>query len=171
MRSPPLILLLAVLAGNCSASPDQVELVGHFSNITVTNDDDPHQVDGYSVHLYRTGTTLFGNLAAATGSLEPAQGRLFDIVFDPATKKLQFKAKYSSGSEPNGATARDSRELLIFSGIVQRHRLVGKIILKDGYRLEKRGTVEHVSMKRDRDSFKPESYLKWQGLSFLDQHW
>ncbi len=146
-----ILILVALLTGPRPAAASEVELIGHFSNIIVSEGEDPHQVDGFAVHLYRNGTTVFGMLAAANGSLEPSSGRLYDIDFNPVTKKLRFKAKYSMGWESNKATApegRASRDQLNFSGTVMKNRLVGTIMLKDGYSPEKQGMVQNISMKR-----------------------
>jgi hypothetical protein len=175
MRICFFILIASLMFSDCPAAPPaQVELVGHFSNIRVSGGEDPHQIDGYAVHLYRRGPMLFGNLSAATGALEPAQGRLFDIEFQPSTKRLHFKVKYSGGSEFNketGPLGRDSRELLIFTGVLKQKHLIGKIVVKDGYSPEKPGLVQQVSMKKMSTVFKPTSYEEWKQYTFLDNHW
>lgn len=174
MRIYLLLLLTLWCSPACWAAPEPVELVGHFSSIRVSDGEDPHQIDGFAVHLYRSGSMLFGNLSAATGSLEPAQGRLFDIEFQPSTKRLHFKVKYSGGSESNketGPLGRDSRELFIFTGVLKQNHLIGKGVVKDGYSPEKPGVVQQVSMKRMATTFKPASYEEWKQYSFLDNHW
>jgi hypothetical protein len=168
------LFLFLALGQECSAAPDNVVLIGHFSNMQATEDDDPHIVAGYSVHLYRHGKTLFGNLAVATGSLEPAQGRLFDIEFDPSTKKLRFKAKYVTGwqgSKKTGPAGREARELLTFAGKLTNKTLAGRIVVKDGYALNEAGTKIFASMKRTDDDDRPGSFNEWAGYKHLDGGW
>ena len=139
-----------------------------------TLDDDPHSVAGYSVHLYRQGKTLFGSLAVATGSSEPAQGRLFDIEFDPSTKKLRFKAKYVTGWESSkeaGPAGREARELMTFAGKLTSKALAGRIVLKDGYALNQAGTKIYASMKRTDDDDRPGSLNEWAKFKHLDGGW
>jgi hypothetical protein len=139
-----------------------------------TGDEDPHMESGYSVRLYRQDETLFGSIAAATGSLEPAQGRLYDIEFNSATGQLRFKAKYSSGWEHSkqiGPGGRQKRELIIFSGTVTRRSLTGRVVLKDGYQLTDAGKATRVLMKRNREAYKPKSLEEWATHSFLDPKW
>jgi hypothetical protein len=173
IRSWVAVLLVLASAGECVAAPGKVVLIGHFSNMQATGDDDPHIVDGYSVHLYRQEKTLFGNMAAATGSLEPAQGRLFDIEFDPATKKLSFKAKYSTGIEGGKGIPeqRESRKLMLFSGTLGRKSLKGTVVVKDGYNPARQGTKTFETLKRETHDDKPESMEKWAELKYLDRHW
>lgn len=165
------ILIIFTLVGNSNAAQNEAVLIGHFSNLKVTEDEDPHTVAGYSVSLYRQDKTLFGNMAAATGSLEPAQGRLYDIEFSPATGQLRFKAKYSSGweySKQTGPDGRQSRQLMNFSGKLTRSSLVGRVVLKDGYQLGNAGKATLVSMKKTKDDYKPKSLEEWTTYSYLD---
>jgi hypothetical protein len=167
------ILFFLFFSAGCIAAPSGVTLIGHFSNQIVSGDDDPHIVGGYWISLFQQDKTLFGNIGVATGSLEPAQGRLYDIAFDPATKKLSFKAKYSTGIEGGkGIPAdRESRKLLLFSGTLGRKSLKGIVIVKDGYNLAHRGTKTFETMKRVKLDYKPESLEKWAELTYLDMHW
>jgi hypothetical protein len=158
----------------CSAVPSDVVLIGHFSNIQATDDDDPHIVAGYSVHLYRQDNEFFGNVAVATGSLEPAQGRLYGIVFDPLTKKLRFKAKFVAGwayDKRSGPEGRESRQLMTFSGRLTPKALTGRVVLNDGYDQKEVNEKSFVSMKRLKDAYKPASRETWNGFKHLDAGW
>ena len=168
------ILFFISLATQGRAATNEVVLIGHFSNMVATQDDDPHIVDGYSVHLYRAGETYFGNLAVATGALEPAQGRLHDIRFDARTKKLRFKSRYVTGwtvDKRSGPSGRESRQLLTFSGKVTRNGLLGLVVLNDGYASNEAGERSFETMKRTGAKYKPKSIEEWAGYKHLDSPW
>ena len=158
------LLFVFSLAGKCGAAPEDVILLGHFSNQKVTHDADPHFISGYSVSLYRIDQNFFGDIGVAVGSAEPAGGQLYDIEFDPVSKKLSFKAKYSGGREfPKGLgpDGRNSRALLTFTGKLSRKSLAGTVVLQDGYSLEKAGAKSYEVMKREKDDYKPRSLVEW----------
>ncbi len=167
------ILFSLVLSAGCIAAPSAVVLIGHFSNQVTTEGDDPHIVSGYRISLYQQDKTMFGDIGVATGSLEAAQGRLYDISFDPATKKLSFKAKYSTGMEGGKGIPeeRESRKLMLFSGTLGRKSLSGIVVVKDGYNPARQGTKTSETMKREKYDDKPESFEKWAELEYLDRHW
>lgn len=164
MKRLLLLLCIFFLTGTGRAAPGDVHLIGNFSNQKVTHDADPHFISGYSVSLYRRGQMLFGDIGVAVGSPEPVSGRLYDIEFDPASKKLSFKAKYSDGrefSKETGREGRDSRVVLTFTGKVSRKSLAGVIVLQDGYNLEKAGTRSFEVMKREKDDFTTKTFAEW----------
>lgn len=152
-----------------AASPDVV-LVGHFSNIEVTHDDDPHFLSGYDLSLYRKGNVVFGNIGVGTGAPEPAHATLYDVTFDEQKKTLIFKAKYSGGweySKETGSAGREARVLLSFSGRISPKSVRGKFNKKDGYNLSAPGTNISAVMKRDSDDYVPESFETWK----VSQDW
>ncbi len=170
MRSMLALFFLLTLAGHSSAVLRQVVLVGHFSNLEATEDEDPHTVSGYSVHLYREGQTLFGNIAVAVGSQEPAQGRLNNIIYDPRTGTLRFTAEYVSGwtyDKQSGPAGRQARETLTFSGKLSRLGLIGRVLVKDS-QLVSKGRLSQESLRRTTDDYKPESKSEWAGFKHLD---
>jgi hypothetical protein len=148
MRIFPLALIFFALHRDVPAA-EKVVLIGHFSSLRATEDEDPHTVEGYAVHLYRSGSIVFGNLSLATGALETAQGRLSDITFDAASGKLAFKAKPATGrggGREAGPQGRALRDLYIFTGRITPRRLAGLITHEDGYALEKAGEKSSVSL-------------------------
>lgn len=164
MRLALIAVLIVLFHTPCRAEPAQVTLIGSFSSLKWTTDEDPHLIDGYSVSLFQSEKTLFGRMVAANGSSEPSQGNLYDIRFDPATGRLQFKCKMSFGWEsgpgiPRGGRA--SRDLLEFSGRIKRGRLAGTMVIKDGYAPDNAATSRKVSMKQDKDNYTPKSFEEW----------
>lgn len=158
------ILIFLSFSGNARAGKEKVLLIGHFSNIVATADEDPHIVSGFEVNLYQKDRTLFGDLEIGIGSAEAASGRLYDIEFDPLTKQLNFKAKYSSGWESSsqiGPEGRASRVLMIFSGKMTNKSLAGTIYLKDGYNLNAAGTTTRAVMKRTNERYVPTNLDEW----------
>lgn len=158
------LLILLSLAGGANAGQGDVVLIGHFSNIVTSDGDDPHQDSGYAVSLYQKDEALFGNVEIGIGSTEAASGRLYDIAFDPATKRLSFKAKYSNGWEGSkqiGPEGRESRVLMIFSGTLASKSLTGTIVLKDGYNLRAAAPRERSVMKRTKSDYKPSDVDEW----------
>lgn len=149
-------------------------LIGQFSNQKATHDADPHIVSGYWVSLYQRDRTLFGNVGVATGSLEPVNGRLFDIQFDPVTKRLCFKAKYSTGHEsgkgiqPGG---REARELMTFSGTLTRRGLTGTMVRRDGYDTDEAERKTRESLKRMKEDFTPKTYEEWASYLAPEATW
>lgn len=150
-------------------------LIGHYSNQKVSAGEDPHILSGYWVSLYRVNNNLFGDIGVATGAGEAVPGRLYEIEFDPGTKKLRFKAKYSEGYEYSkqiGPGGRKSRNLLIFSGKLAPSSLAGTVVLKDGYSVEDAGKKSYVVMKRKPEFHsKPDSFEEWTELRSHDASW
>jgi hypothetical protein len=166
--------VLFFLAGACLGGTGDVVLIGHFSNQKVTHDADPHFLSGYGVSLYQSDDSFFGDIGVATGSPEPASGRLYDITYDPKTKKLEFKAKYSGGRRYNkltGPGGRESRVLLIFSGTITGKALIGTMVVKDGYSPNDLGESIRVVMKRTKEGYKPASMAKWNQLPYPLVDW
>jgi hypothetical protein len=168
-------IIVVAFAGNSNADPGKVVLIGHFSNQKVSDGEDPHLLSGYWVSLYKADNKLFGDIGVATGAGEGAPGRLSDIEFDPATRKLRFKAKYSDGyeySKQTGPEGRQSRDLLIFSGRLARNSLAGTVVLKDGYNLQDAGKKSYAVMKRKPEfDSKPDSFEQWVELRSHDASW
>ena len=173
MRALFLILILITLSSEGKAKADQVALIGSFSNLVATEDADPHIVEGYSIRVYSQGTLLFGSMAVATGSLEPAQGRLYDIKYDPSTKKLAFKSKLTTGMVDGpglGPDGRPAHDLFVFNGRINGKRLQGIMVHKDGY-APTASEKSHVSLKKEDTISLPKSYEEWLGYTALFSSW
>jgi hypothetical protein len=168
------IFILFAFSNDSTADAGKILLIGHFSNQKVSDGEDPHILSGYSVSLFQLDEVLFGKIGVATGSGEAVPGRLYDIEFDRATKKIRFKAKYSEGYEYSkqiGPGGRPSRKLLIFSGRLAPNSLAGMVILKDGYNLDDAGKKLYVVMKKTKFDYKPDSFEQWVELRSHDVSW
>jgi hypothetical protein len=174
MRMIFAILLAFFVTGKVTAAPGEIVLIGHFSNIKASVDEDPHIESGYAVSLYKQDETLFGKLEVGIGSTEAASGRLYDIEFNPALRRLRFKAKYSSGWEANkmiGSEGRESRKLMIFSGKISSKSLAGDVILKDGYTQNDAGKKTYEVLKRTYSDYKPSDFEEWVKYTSPEATW
>ena len=155
-----LVGLALAIGGNCSAACNNVKLIGHYSNMEWTNDEDPHLVDGYSVSLYKCDTRVFGKISIAVGSPEAVSGQLYDVAFNRRSGKVIFKAKYSDGQEfskDTGPQGREARTYLSFSGIVSPHALRGVVVLRDAYHGVTSAKAKQQVLKRSDDNDVPKS--------------
>jgi hypothetical protein len=111
-------------------------LIGYYSNMKVDGPDDPHFLSGYNIALYdREGETR-ANISVAIGSSETARATVSSLRYDPATKGLNFTARYSArlGSSPiKGAPDCEAFEMLFFRGVVRPESIFGKMGVKDFY--------------------------------------
>ena len=163
--------IIAILAScfvftcNVHAAPPEVVLIGHYSNLKISQSYDPHYLSGYGLDLYRKGSVVFGNIHIGIGSPEPAHATLYDVTFDASEKSISFKAKYSSGwqySKETSAAGRESRVLLTFSGRLTPNSVRGKFNIKDGYKLSAPGTNISVVMKKENNDYVEESFESWK---------
>ena len=174
MKIIAILVSCLVFTCNVYAAPPDVVLVGHFSNLEITHDEDPHFLSGYSLSLYRTGNVVFGNIHAGIGSSETVHGTLYDVTFDERKKTLFFKAKYSEGWESSkeiGIGGRASRVFLSFSGQIASNSLRGTFNKKDGYNLSASGRNISAVMKNTNDDYVEKSFESWkifQDSSMLD---
>lgn len=158
------VIVLALVVGGARANCEPVTLIGSFSNMYWSSDDDPHLISGYEVNLFRCLDRLFGDVGVATGSIEGVSGRMYDIAYDPKSGHLRFKTKYSEGWEGSkeiGPAGREARTFLSFDGKVTKTRLLGTITLRDAYSPTKITKRIFVSMKRSRDRHVPRSEEEW----------
>ncbi len=171
-----LLLLFILLAPACEGrtSSEQITLIGHFSSLIITNDEDPHTVDGVAVSLYRSGGLVFGEMAVAIGALEPAQGRLFAVKFDEATKRVSFSSHivtgWGGGAEA-GPQGRESRSIYEFSGRIASGKLTGTLVQKDWYFLSKKRKSVTVSLTRTKEQSVPKNIEEWRSYRYLDHIW
>lgn len=140
-------------------------LVGHYSNQEWSPGEDPHALSGYTVNLYKQGKVLFGDIGVAIGSAEPAQAKLYDIAFDEKAGTILFKAKYSEGIELGKDLPPEGREvkiILTFSGTLDRRRLQGEFVRRDGYPPFPSVGIEQAVLLRVNDKFVPRSVEEWK---------
>lgn len=164
-------LVLIMVNGSCSATEADVVLLGHYSSLQVTRDEDAHILSGYAVSLYKDRNVVFGDLEVGVGSTEAAGARLYDIHFDSATRKIRFKADYSTGREHSkaiGPGGRDSRVVMTFNGTLARDRIIGTVQLRDGHSGVQTGTKTRVVMNRTYMTYRPDSFAQWAAKTQLD---
>lgn len=140
-------------------------LVGHYSNQEWSAGEDPHALSGYTVNLYKQGKLVFGDIGVATGSLEPAQAKLYNVAFDEKAGTITFKAKYSEGVELGRDLPPEGREvkvILTFTGKLDQRRLEGEFVKRDGYPPFPAVGLEQSILLRTKDNFVPRSVEDWK---------
>jgi hypothetical protein len=107
----------------------EIKAIGCFANVR----SDGEHAYGYSVRLWARGMEIIGVIDYHQGLLaDPPMGVLTDVQYDPATGKISFEAKLTSGlhycREHKGVPSQD---LLSFQGFLGADGLEGDIVLKD----------------------------------------
>jgi hypothetical protein len=117
-----ILLLLAALA-QAGAAP--VAVVGEFSNMRYTAE----HAYGYTVQLWREGDRLFGLFLCSEGLAGDTPTGMRDAVeADPATGKLSFRAKLTTGVAYLGAGQEaPSRDLFEFRRRLEKTVLAGRL--------------------------------------------
>ena len=131
-----------------------IHLVGDYSNIITSIDDDPHQ-SGYAVVLYQLSDgTYFGDFTYAMGSTEAVGSPLIDLkVLD---RRISFTARTSSAAEMDGSP---SRELFKFSGVIQDRSIRGVLSKSDGKGKSTKIYTEKIRLiRRPLDLMEPKNY-------------
>ena len=139
--------------GQVSAN-DQVKLVGHYTNMVISQNDDPHFLSGYNVDLYTRNGVALANLGVAVGSQEPVWATIQEVVYEPRTTKLRFRAEYSSGwetSKKTGPQGRAARAVITFSGRVKMGKAVGTITRQDAYCDDCEPEHERITLEKTGD--------------------
>lgn len=148
-------LVLLALVHSPVFADDHVKLVGHYTNMVVSADEDPHFLSGYNVDLYTRNSVALARLAVAVGSQEPVWATVQEVVFNPRTRKLRFRAEYSDGwefSKQIGPAGRAARTIFTFSGNVKPRSIVGIVTTRDGYCDDCKPKSEKVILKRTSDT-------------------
>jgi hypothetical protein len=159
--------LLFGTLGPVYAEPPAVSLIGHYSNLVWTKDEDPHALSGYNLDLYRQGNTVFGNIGVAVGSPEPVLAKLYDISFDEKTKAISFKAKYSKGTRYHKdipPEKSDAKVILTFSGKLSPRWAKGEFVQQDGYPPFEITAKDKGTLRKTSDTLKPDSIEEWNQL-------
>lgn len=158
-----LVILVAAVAITGSANAGAL-LIGHYTNQEIAHDDDPHFLSGYSLHLYREGPIVFGNISMGVGSEEPTAATLIDVVYDEKQHLISFQAKLSTGLEGSKAIGemRETREIISFTGTIYPGSVRGRIVRRDGYSKDILEEIDHLTLRKSADSFAPDSYARWK---------
>lgn len=149
-----LLIAVCLLPTAQAAQPVPERLIGDYSNMRIVGADDPHFVSGYGITLFQRKAETVANVAVAIGSEEPAHATIRDLTYNPKKKLLTFTAEYSIGLTNNpvkGAPDREALQVLVFSGVVGRQSITGKVGIKDFYCAQCKPVFKQVTLKRISD--------------------
>ena len=171
-----LFLLLAAgssARGRANLKPDAqapapsaavVKRLGVFTNMRFTEE---HQY-GYSVELWQERGRLFGFLLVSEGLTgDTPTGLLEDVVFNPKTGRLTFRARLSTGSTFGKNNEQvPTRDLYRFNGTLKGQRLTGVLEHTDASERAATGTKKSVSLRRSKSEsesmIEARSYDEWK---------
>jgi hypothetical protein len=159
----PLILSAFVALGSGRQAAGAFEYSGAWSDVVVSQGDDPHAT-GHSLELWKDRGTLVGFLSEYVGPVaDPPIGLLQELKFDAATGALSFSARITLGvtfsaKHKEGAPSRD---LYVFRGTLRDAEVRGTLEKHD--RLDNRPTTtrEIVLIRTERNPF-------WDGKTLED---
>jgi hypothetical protein len=124
------ILTAAFLTLQCQtpapAGPAGFEYFGEWSNVVVSQSEDPH-ASGYSLQLWKNNGKLVGFLSEYVGPpADPPIGPLQDVTLDPDSGKLSFSAKLTTGvTFSPGHREGAPRTLYKFNGVLSESEVKG----------------------------------------------
>lgn len=147
-----LILSLGLLTNNLvsivsAADTPAVRFVGNFSSMKITKD---HRY-GSQVVLWQVKNTVVGLLYNADGQdTDVPRGVLQNVKLNPKSGNLYFEAKLTTGLH-NCDTHKNvpSQDLFIFSGILRRNTLKGRLTQKDALHDTEIYSNAKVSLKHE----------------------
>jgi hypothetical protein len=158
------LLLLAwlLLAAPALTAPAPVVVAGEFSNMRYTEE----HAYGYTVQLWRQGDTLFGLFLCSEGLAgDTPTGRLDQAQFDPATGKLSFRAKLTTGLVYLGpGREAPSRDLFEFRGLLEKTALAGTLQRSNLLQPKAAPQVERIRLRKvtGEGMTRPASYAEWK---------
>lgn len=156
------ILVLASAGALEQKADSAVVVVGEFSNMRYTEE----HAYGYSIQLWRAGEMLFGLFLASEGLAGDTPTGLVETVrFDPATRKLSFRAKLTMGVQiGGGGTSRPSRDLFEFDGRLNQNELAGTLTHSDSLQSPASAKTERVRLKRQAQTTLEtfQNYQEWK---------
>lgn len=141
-----------------------VKRLGVFTNMRFTRE---HQY-GYSVELWQEKDRLFGFLLVSAGLAgDTPTGLLENVVFDPKTGRLTFRARLSTGSTFNKNNEQvPTRDVYRFNGTLRGQRLTGILEHSDASDGAAAATKTSVSLRRSRGEsesmLEARSYDEWR---------
>ena len=145
-------------------SASVIKRLGAFSNMRFTRE---HQY-GYRVELWQEKDRLFGLLLVSEGLAgDTPTGLLEDVVFDPKTGKLTFRARLSTGSTFNKNNEQvPTRDVYRFNGTLRGQKLTGLLEHTDALVQSAAGTKTNVSLRRSKGEsgsmIEAKSYDEWR---------
>jgi hypothetical protein len=155
---------LKPLGQTVARSAGAVRRLGAFTNMRYTAE---HQY-GYSVELWQEKDRLFGFLLVSAGLAgDTPTGLLEDVVFDPKTGRLTFRARLSTAStfDENNRQV-PTRDLYEFNGALKGQSLTGTLRHTDAPNRSAAGTKTKVSLRRSKSGsdamIQPKNYGEWK---------
>ena len=146
-----MVAMLPWIAVAFAQAPRPITFVGEFSNMRYTEE----HAYGYTVQLWREGTTVFGLLLASEGLAgDTPTGLLDDLKYDPRSGKLSFKANLTMGID---ARQQPSHDLFEFDGTLSARAVSGV--------LKRASASERVSLRKlqpDAALPQPRTYDEWK---------
>jgi hypothetical protein len=145
-------------------SANVVKKLGVFTNMRFTGE---HQY-GYSVELWQEKDRLFGFLLVSEGLTgDTPTGLLEDVVFNPKTGRLTFRARLSTGSTFNSNNEQiPTRDVYRFNGTLKGQKLTGALEHTDALDRAATGTKKNVSLRRSKSEsesmIEARSYDEWE---------
>lgn len=154
------ILLLLALLAQAPAAP--IAVVGEFSNMRFTAE----HAYGYTVQLWREGDRLFGLFLCSEGLAGDTPAGMLDAVeFDPASGKVSFRARLTTGIAFLGPGRQaPSRDLFDFRGRLEKTSLAGTLTRSDLLHPKAAPQVQQVRLRKQASSemTSPASYAEWK---------
>jgi hypothetical protein len=120
-----------------------------FSNVQVTQGDDPH-ANGIAISLYQHDGTWFGFISEYVGPVaDPPVGRLDALQIDQRADTIAFTAKLSMGQTmtPAGEWV-VSRDVYEFSGRIDRDAVSGGLLRRRDGDAARGASGEHIVLRR-----------------------
>ncbi len=145
-------------------SASVVKRLGVFTNMRFTRE---HQY-GYSVELWQEKDRLFGFLLVSEGLIgDTPTGLLEDVVFDPKTGRLTFRARLSTGSTFNSNNEQvPTRDVYRFNGALRGQKLTGVLEYTNALDQAATGTKKNISLRKSKSEsasmIEARSYDEWE---------
>ena len=147
---------------------DGFEYFGSWSNVTVSQGEDPHAY-GYTLQLWKNNGKPVGFLSEYVGpGFDPPIGPLQDVTLDTNTGKITFTAKMTTGLvfSPAHKDGTPAKSLYIFTGTLREGDVSGALEMQD--RLDGGASTQtQVLLKRDNEQISNTSF--WAQKTF--QEW
>lgn len=145
-------------------SKQAIKRLGVFTNMRLTAE---HQY-GLSVELWQEKDRIFGLFLSSAGLIgDTPTGLLEDVSFDPATKRLAFRARLSTAVtfDQNNREI-PTRDVFEFKGVLKNRNLTGILVHRDdstgSATVSKKKISLGLSKSQTAAMSQPPSYEEWK---------
>jgi len=143
--------MLPLMGAVFAQAPRPITFVGEFSNMRYTEE----HAYGYTIQLWREGTSVFGLFLASEGLTgDTPTGVLDDLKYDPRSGRLSFRAKLTMGLD---ARNQPSHDLFEFDGKMSARAVSG--VLKHAAERER---INLRKVETDPAFDQPPTYDAWK---------